>query len=587
MASELSIKRAKASAEGKLLKMKGVVGVGVGRKITKGEKTQEMCIRVYVEKKLPKARVAKKDMVPAEIDGYKTDVVERKFVLHERRVKLADMRPQVDAGTYDPLTGGISIGPCRNIDGFVFVGTLGCVVRDRATGDPMLLSNFHVMAVDNSWSAGDTMAQPALAFDGGSCPADVVGELQRAVLGGEVDCAVSSITARGHNCRITEIGAIRGTADAVEDEPVRKRGRTTELTHGFVDDIDLTVTVPYDGIGNVTLVHQIGIEVDASKSAEFGMSGDSGSVVVNADNEVIGLYFAGTDDGSYGVANPIQSVLDALNVDMCTGDLRTDPVIDRITDPWNDFSTPWIDVITTPWLDEWTISWLDRQDTLPWADLGVTPNKRIDDVKNVTYDTMWEHILEDPGFIDPWIRQPDRPRDPTGGLPFAGAAPQAQAGPQAGQFTDPWIDRWTLPWFDRGGTYPWADQVFTFNKRLDDVKSGAYDTMWEHVMGPGPGFGDPVAGAPGPGGPGRPGRVPFAVATPHHYQGWQNVESQAPGAGGPSGALAAQIEMAEAHLERLREELRRAQGAARLVGSRPTGGAPPASLRSSGGRGKT
>ena len=194
MASEFSIRRAKASAEGELLKRKGVVGVGVGKKIVKGKKSQEMSIRVYVKKKLPKAKVARKDMIPAEIDGYKTDVIERKFVLHDRRAPVADLKLQVDAGTYNPLTGGISIGPCRSVDGSVFVGTLGCVVEDRNTGDRMMLSNFHVMALDNSWSVGDTMAQPALAFDGGSCPADVVGELQRVALGGEVDCAVSSIT---------------------------------------------------------------------------------------------------------------------------------------------------------------------------------------------------------------------------------------------------------------------------------------------------------------------------------------------------------------------------------------------------------
>ena len=477
MASEFSIRRAKASAEGELLKRKGVVGVGVGKKIVKGKKSQEMSIRVYVKKKLPKAKVARKDMIPAEIDGYKTDVIERKFVLHDRRAPVADLKPQVDAGTYNPLTGGISIGPCRNVDGFVFVGTLGCVVEDRSTGDRMMLSNFHVMALDNSWSVGDTMAQPALAFDGGSCPADVVGELQRAVLGGEVDCAVSSITARDHNCEITEIGAIQGTATAVDDEPVRKRGRTTELTHGFVDDIDLTVTIAYDGIGDVTLIHQIGIEVDSSQSDEFGISGDSGSVVVNADGEVIGLYFAGTDDGSIGVANPIQSVLDALDVDICTADADTQPWADVVTKaPWRDRTLPWLDVVTkAPWWDR-TLPWLDKIITNPWGDMGGTPNKGYDDVKHGSYDTMWEHIFEDPGYLDPWTRQPEQP---------PGAPPRQPPS----------------------------------------------------------------------------GRVPFAMATPHHYQGWQDLDpaTQGPGGAGPE-ALAAQIEQLDAHLNQLRAELQRMRG---------------------------
>jgi len=34
-----------------------VVGVGVGRKIVKGRTTAQNCVRIYVEKKLPKAAI--------------------------------------------------------------------------------------------------------------------------------------------------------------------------------------------------------------------------------------------------------------------------------------------------------------------------------------------------------------------------------------------------------------------------------------------------------------------------------------------------------------------------------------------------
>ena len=111
---------------------------------------------------------------------------------------------------------------------------------------------------------------------------------------------------------------------------VRKRGRTTELTFGSVESTTLTVTVPYgDGIGGVTLEDQILIEVNEVQSATFGISGDSGSAVVNEDNRIVGLYFAGNeeerdDDGNVvvaegviGVANPIAAVEAALNVTIC------------------------------------------------------------------------------------------------------------------------------------------------------------------------------------------------------------------------------------------------------------------------------
>jgi hypothetical protein len=311
------VRRIKQEVEGDLLKRNGVVGVDVGYKYVGGERTGEIAIRVLVRKKKD---VSGRQRIPRTIQGVKTDVIEREIELH--RVPVEELELLADTGTYDPLKGGISIGPCRAIGGYVYVGTLGAIVRDNVTGNPMLLSNFHVMCVDNTWSVGNTMAQPS-RVDGGTCPASVVGTLQRAVLGGQVDCAVSSHTARGHACEIVDIGAVAGTATATLGMPVRKRGRTTLLTYGEVDSIALTVSIDYgDGLGVVTLTNQIGIVVDTAQSTEFGKKGDSGSVVVDNSRRVVGLYFAGTPAGDFGVANPIAAVLSALNVSMCTGGIK-------------------------------------------------------------------------------------------------------------------------------------------------------------------------------------------------------------------------------------------------------------------------
>src|SRR5690606_4081279 len=150
-------------------------------------------------------------------------------------VPVAELEVHADTGTYDPLTGGISIGPCRAIGGFVYTGTLGCVVEDSATGDPMLLSNFHVFCVDDAWSVGDTMAQPSRVAPG-PCGGAVVGRRQTASPGAEGRGAVAHIAAAGGDtCGIADVGAIAGKALPVLDEPVRKRGRTAGLTHGVVD----------------------------------------------------------------------------------------------------------------------------------------------------------------------------------------------------------------------------------------------------------------------------------------------------------------------------------------------------------------
>lgn len=303
----------KRDVEADLLQLPGVTGVGVGYKYVDGRRTDEVAVQVFVAEKGP---VPPDEEIPREINGVKTDVIERRFVLHPLAVPLEDVQLMADTGTYDPLKGGISIGPCRAIGGFVYSGTLGAVVTDNATGKKMLLSNFHVMCVNSAWSVGDTMAQPSRG-DTGSCPGSVVGKLQRASLGGQVDCAVASHEARGAVCEIVDIGKVAGTGTAALGMKVRKRGRTTGLTYGIVDTVALTIAVDYGfTIGSVTLTNQIGIKPDTAKNPQFGNHGDSGSVVVDDSRKVVGLYFAGSGDG-YGVANPIQAVLTALNVKIC------------------------------------------------------------------------------------------------------------------------------------------------------------------------------------------------------------------------------------------------------------------------------
>ena len=322
------ISRVKAEHEEALLKLPNVTGAYTDYKTTGGQRTDTLSIVVTVRSKKD---VPKGQAVPKEINGIPTDVIEEE-IMPMVGVLLDDIAPAVDAASYATLEGGISIGPCRSVHldppevttsgEYVFVGTLGCIVRDNVTNEPMMLSNFHVMCINDAWAVGNTMAQPS-RVDGGSCPADVVGTLARAQINASVDCAVSGISGRPTACSIVDIGDVAGTATATVGQAVRKRGRTTSLTHGSVTATDYTTSVDYgDGIGVVTLQNQIRIVNDAAQSAQFGIKGDSGSVVVNPSNEVVGLYFAGNSTGTVGVANPITAVLTALNVSMCTNDVK-------------------------------------------------------------------------------------------------------------------------------------------------------------------------------------------------------------------------------------------------------------------------
>jgi bacillopeptidase F (M6 metalloprotease family) len=78
-ADEEKVRKVRQAVEADLLKLPGVVGVDVGYKIVKGQKTAQLAIRVYVSKK---QGVARELAIPKEIQGVPTDVIERRYVLH-------------------------------------------------------------------------------------------------------------------------------------------------------------------------------------------------------------------------------------------------------------------------------------------------------------------------------------------------------------------------------------------------------------------------------------------------------------------------------------------------------------------------
>lgn len=67
------IRVVKERVEDDLLALPNVVAVGIGRKVTCGEKSERLALRVYVTDKVD---VSDESAVPAEIDGVPTDVVE-------------------------------------------------------------------------------------------------------------------------------------------------------------------------------------------------------------------------------------------------------------------------------------------------------------------------------------------------------------------------------------------------------------------------------------------------------------------------------------------------------------------------------
>ena len=66
----------KRKYEEKLLSFPNVLGVGVGNKIIGNVATDGLCLKIYVRKKVAKAKLRKDQIIPEKLGGVETDVEE-------------------------------------------------------------------------------------------------------------------------------------------------------------------------------------------------------------------------------------------------------------------------------------------------------------------------------------------------------------------------------------------------------------------------------------------------------------------------------------------------------------------------------
>jgi hypothetical protein len=217
-------------------------------------------------------------------------------------------------------------------------GTLGALVED-APGNLYILSNNHVLARTNKASAGEAIIQPGLIDQQCSAdPGDRVAALTRFVpirfdgTPNHVDAALAAVVsgAVDPSGPILDLGVPSDeTLEASVGLAVAKSGRTTGLTFGFVEAVNVTVDVAYGkscGQGR-----QIGrfVEQIFVTPGSFSAGGDSGSLVLEdvgesgASPRAVGLLFAGSDAGT--LANPIDRVLAATCVAMAGAASFPDP----------------------------------------------------------------------------------------------------------------------------------------------------------------------------------------------------------------------------------------------------------------------
>ena len=319
------------SAKRELLKKKNVVLVYTGIKVVAGVETKHISIRVGVTQKITpreqaEAILGKSNLVPKRIKGMETDV----FQTQEIKALAVDRKSRVR-----PVPGGVSIGHPN-----ITAGSSGPPVKKNKVLH--ILSNKHVLAPEGA-SLGDQTWQPG-KYDGGT-QADTIGHLAAFVPIQFIDestCPIANAIVRGFNsladfferktrllnpissplnkvdCAISrplldedisqeilEVGKPTGFGEVNLGDRVKKSGRTTGLTEGDV--------IAIDGAANVSYGQKVAVFEDQIVATAMCEGGDSGSAVLNENNKVVGLLFAGSN--SLTIINKIANVIDALGLD--------------------------------------------------------------------------------------------------------------------------------------------------------------------------------------------------------------------------------------------------------------------------------
>jgi hypothetical protein len=334
-----------SNATAVLMQIQGVVNVGVGLKEVGGQPTDEICFRVYVQEKQTDPVVN----VPAAIQGFPIEV-EQIFMAQSGPLEgPGEETIRKDESEHRPVKGGICLSSKSTTEKEHSAGTLGWFATTVPGNSTVLLTCAHVLWPElfdgmnpPDLSDPDKVAQPI--YDKTCCcEYHVMGERIVGVKNAEVDCAIASLTVDAGvpaliiGNRSTDVTlSVDGQAVAAIGDKVRKIGKRSGYTEGIVIDVGTLpdgamVSVPTLPGGtkhgmvkarvNKILIWpttRAGFSAyfdDHGRQMSFGNAGDSGSVVLDEDNNIVGLYYSSDDmtaRRSVSIACHIDKVLDAL-----------------------------------------------------------------------------------------------------------------------------------------------------------------------------------------------------------------------------------------------------------------------------------
>jgi len=321
-------KEIQALHEADIMALPGVIGIGIG---SREEGGVEFVVLVDKDAPMPD--------LPSNLEGMPV-VAEKisKIVIHNGGISC-------DPCHAEELPMPVPMGTSTSTDQGCIFGTAGFKACDNASGKIGYVTNNHIGAAfgldacENGLSGlievhPGTGDAPFCGFFGGTMP---IGTLSKVVpINFPSPNLVDAAFVESNNQETSSIIRDIGTPTTTPGTPtlnkcVKKSGRTTGLTFGRITIVDMTVGVSgycggvatFQDLFRFTPDDSCGLCEDPPCSS-IALSGDSGSAVLDLNNNIVGLYFGGdVDTGTSGVAATIQNVLNELNISLdllnCSG----------------------------------------------------------------------------------------------------------------------------------------------------------------------------------------------------------------------------------------------------------------------------
>jgi hypothetical protein len=326
----------KSRAAAELLQRPEVTAVGLGGRERGGRPTGEIVIKVFVLRKRPLEELDPADVLPAEFDGVGVDVSQLGHaepdtdpdpqgdpVQDESERPLGS--PRVPSGKgdtekYRPLAGGIQVQTAHTSAG---TGTLGAILVHR--DDPaqvFALTNFHVVDSGSEDAEVDVtrVGQPTNFASSTKCCSHQFGTFEAGGIDEVRDAAAVQLDPGTQwLAEVVDLGPISGTHTITVAEAatltyfVQKRGAKTRLTGGTVEAVNAEHTTGGFHRHNVIIVRPLfNPAIPDDEITYFADHGDSGSVVLNEDREVVGVHVDGAIDEDLGIRKGIELPIGVL-----------------------------------------------------------------------------------------------------------------------------------------------------------------------------------------------------------------------------------------------------------------------------------